>query len=287
MTTPPILPPLRDVIAAFDLQAIKGLGQHFLLDLNLTDKIARGAGDLTQNTVLEIGPGPGGLSRALLAQGARNVIAIEKDRRCIAALAPLSTAYPGRFTVHEKDALSLIETELQGLSHPVKIIANLPYRISTALLVKWLTVDPWPPWYEAMTLMFQKEVADRIVAQPGTKAYGRLSVLSQWRAQPTRLFDIPARAFTPPPKVDSSLVQITPHSVTNKPGLSSALQKLTAAAFGQRRKMLRSSLRSLECDPLPILQQTGIDPTCRAEQISVSDFTALAEAYQNAANLIP
>ncbi len=281
MSLPPRLPPLRDVIAAFDLKAIKGLGQHFLLDLNLTDKIARSAGDLSQTTVLEIGPGPGGLTRALLDQGARRVIAIEKDRRCIAALAQVSKAYPGRLIVREEDALPLIEADIDELSSPIKIIANLPYKISTALLVKWLNVDPWPPWYEGMTLMFQKEVADRIVAQPGSKVYGRLSVLSQWRAHATRLFDIPARAFTPPPKVESSLVHIAPISVGVKTDLSPALQQVTAAAFGQRRKMLRSSLRSLGCDPLKILERSGIDPTNRAEQISVSDFKKLALAYQD------
>ncbi len=281
MNSPPRLPPLRDVIAAFDLKAIKGLGQHFLLDLNLTDKIARVAGDLTQATVLEIGPGPGGLTRALLDQGARHVIAIEKDRRCIAALAQVCEAYPGRLTVREEDALPLFETDILKLSSPIKIVANLPYKISTALLVKWLTADPWPPWYESMTLMFQKEVADRIVARPGTKAYGRLSILSQWRCHAARVFDIPARAFTPPPKVESSLVHITPISTPQKLGLSEALQHVTAAAFGQRRKMLRSSLRSLDCDPLPLLAKTGINPTSRAEQISVSDFEKLAVAYLN------
>jgi len=274
------LPPLRDVIATFKLNAIKGLGQHFLLDLNLTDKIARAAGDLSKVTVLEIGPGPGGLTRALLDQHAWRVIAIEKDKRCLAALMEVCAAYPGRLKVLENDALALPETGIAELAPPIKIIANLPYKISTALLVKWLTADPWPPWYEDMTLMFQREVADRIIAAPGSKSYGRLSVLSQWKTQASRLFDIPARAFTPAPKVDSTLVHFIPINTQAPPGLTRTLQQVTAAAFGQRRKMLRSSLRTLGCDPLPLLHASGIDPTARAEQISISDFEKLAIEFE-------
>jgi 16S rRNA (adenine1518-N6/adenine1519-N6)-dimethyltransferase len=266
------LPPLRDVIRRYEISARKSLGQNFLLDLNLTGRIARAAGPLQDVTVVEVGPGPGGLTRALIAEGAR-VIAIERDERAVAALAELAAHYPDRLTVISGDALSFdARAHVQG---PARIVANLPYNIATALLVAWLTVEPWPPWYDRLVLMFQREVAERIVATPGSKAYGRLSVLAGWRTQAKILFDIAPSAFVPPPKVTSSLVQLVPRAVP-LPCDRAALERVTAAAFGQRRKMLRQSLKSLGTDPLALLEAAGLDPTARAEDIAVDGFVALA-----------
>jgi len=267
------LPPLRDVIRRHGLSARKSLGQNFLLDLNLTGRIARAAGPLRDVAVVEIGPGPGGLTRALLAEGAKHVIAIERDDRAIAALAEIAEHYPGRLTVIAGDALA-IDAAAQ-VSAPARIVANLPYNIATALLVSWLTVEPWPPWYDRLVLMFQREVAERIVAAPGSKTYGRLSVLAGWRTEAKILFDIAPSAFVPPPKVTSSLVQFLPRAVP-LPCDRAALERVTAAAFGQRRKMLRASLKSLGLDPLPLLEKAGLDPTARAEDIAVDGFVALA-----------
>ncbi len=274
------LPPLREVIAAHGLAAKKSLGQNFLLDLNLTRKIARGAGDLTDGTIIEVGPGPGGLTRALLMEGATSVIAIERDARCLPALEQISAAYPGRLTVIEADAMKVIEQELtQG---PAKIVANLPYNVGTALLIKWLTIEPWPPFWTSLTLMFQREVAERICAAPGGKAYGRLAVLSQWRSNPAILFDVPPTAFVPAPKVTSSVVHITPGAPpANAPSVG-ALERVTAAAFGQRRKMLRGSLKQLTSAPEPLLEAVGIAPTARAEEVDVAGFCRLAKAFEDA-----
>jgi len=274
------LPPLRDVIRRHGLTAKKSLGQNFLLDLNLTGRIARAAGPLNEVTVIEVGPGPGGLTRALLAHGARRVIAVERDERAIAALSEIGAHYPGRLEVVAGDAL-----EFDPLPHlhgePARIIANLPYNIATPLLVNWLSVEPWPPWYDSLVLMFQREVAERIVAPPGSKTYGRLSVLAGWRAESRIVFDIAPSAFVPPPKVTSSLVQLVP-----RPSPLSCnrrtLERVTEAAFGQRRKMLRQSLKSLGADPAALLAQAGIDPTARAEQIPVDGFVALARAFEQA-----
>lgn len=268
-------PPLREVIAAHGLNARKELGQHFLLDLNLTRRIARAAMPLSETTVIEVGPGPGGLTRALLLEGAKHVIAIERDPRCAAALQELSASVPGRLTIIEADALQVDERELlaRGTALPVKIVANLPYNISTALLVKWLTAEPWPPWYESLTLMFQKEVADRITAAPRTKTYGRLSVLAQWRTSPHRLFDIPARAFTPPPAVTSTVVSLTPRKPEAAP--PRIFEAVVAAAFSQRRKMLRSSLSRLGLTDA-LIAAAGIAPSARAEELNVTEFAALA-----------
>jgi 16S rRNA (adenine1518-N6/adenine1519-N6)-dimethyltransferase len=270
------LPPLREVIRRYDLSAKKSLGQNFLLDLNLTARIARAAGPLNGVSVVEIGPGPGGLTRALLAAGARHVIAVERDRRAIAALAEIAEHYPGRLHVVEGDALKIdLRQYLDGI--PARIVANLPYNIATALLVAWLGVEPWPPWYDALVLMFQREVAERIVAAAGDKSYGRLGVFAQWRCETKILFDVPPSAFVPPPKVTSSLVRLVPRS-NPLPCDGRKLERVTAAAFGQRRKMLRQSLKSLIADPLPLLQRAGLDPTARAEQIPVPGFIALAQA---------
>ncbi|HEX2215698.1 MAG TPA: 16S rRNA (adenine(1518)-N(6)/adenine(1519)-N(6))-dimethyltransferase RsmA [Xanthobacteraceae bacterium] len=270
------LPPLREVIRTHGLTARKSLGQNFLLDLNLTARIARAAGPLEGITVVEIGPGPGGLTRALLALGAKKVVAIERDERCIAALAEIAQVYPGRLTVLAADALKVDPSaHLEG--RPGRIIANLPYNIATALLVAWLTVEPWPPWYDALVLMFQREVAERIVASPGGKSYGRLAVLTQWRTDPRILFDIAPSAFVPPPKVVSSLVKLAPREKPLACDLP-LLERVTGAAFGQRRKMLRQSLRALGGDPMALLSAAGITPTARAEDISVEGFVALARA---------
>jgi len=268
------LPPLRDVIRRHGLTARKSLGQNFLLDLNLTGRIARAAGPLDGVTVIEVGPGPGGLTRALIAQGAAQVIAIERDERAVAALAEIAGHYPGRVTVIAGDALEFDAAPYIG-GAPLRIVANLPYNIATALLVGWLTVEPWPPWYDRLVLMFQREVAERIVAKPGSKTYGRLSVLAGWRAEAKILFDIAPSAFVPAPKVTSSLVQLTPRRAP-LPCDRAALERVTAAAFGQRRKMLRASLKSLGLDPVPLLENAAIDPTARAEDIAVEGFVALA-----------
>ncbi len=274
------LPPLRDVIRRHQLAAQKSLGQNFLLDLNLTGRIARAAGPLTDATVLEIGPGPGGLTRALLMAGARHVVAVETDRRCLPALAEIAAAYPGRLSVHHADALTIDEPALlASLPPPYQVVANLPYHVATALLVKWLRADPWPPWWRSLTLMFQREVADRIIAQPGTKAYGRLSVLAQWRSHARRLFDLPPKAFTPPPKVTSSVVALSPHAPVMAVTLAD-LERVTQAAFGQRRKMLRAALKSLTPTPETLLSAAEIDPQARAETLNLNDFCRLAQAYR-------
>ncbi|OBQ60032.1 16S rRNA (adenine(1518)-N(6)/adenine(1519)-N(6))-dimethyltransferase RsmA [Mesorhizobium erdmanii] len=272
------LPPLRDVIERHGLQAKKALGQNFLLDLNLTGKIARSAGDLTNTAVIEVGPGPGGLTRALLANGAPRVVAIERDERCLAALAEISAHYPGRLDVISGDALKTDFAALAssaGDNGQVRIVANLPYNIGTELLVRWLTVPAWPPFYASMTLMFQREVAQRIVAAPGSDAYGRLGVLAGWRTQARIAFDVPPQAFTPPPKVTSSVVHLEPRA-TPLPTDVKKLGRVTEAAFGQRRKMLRQSVKSLGGEAL--LERAGIDPTRRAETLSVEEFVRLTNA---------
>ncbi|WP_299937289.1 16S rRNA (adenine(1518)-N(6)/adenine(1519)-N(6))-dimethyltransferase RsmA [uncultured Nitratireductor sp.] len=273
------LPPLREVIARHGLAAKKSLGQNFLLDLNLTAKVARAAGDLEGATVIEVGPGPGGLTRALLMAGAERVIAIERDERCLDALAEIAVHYPGRLDVVNGDAMETDFAALAPEAHgKVRIVANLPYNIGTELLVRWLTPDAWPPFYASMTLMFQREVAQRIVAEPGDKAYGRLGVLAGWRTVSKIAFDLPPQAFTPPPKVTSSVVHIVPRAepLAVEP---KRLAKITEAAFGQRRKMLRQSVKSLGGEAL--LARAGIDATRRAETLSVAEFVALANASQS------
>ncbi|HAD25108.1 MAG TPA: 16S rRNA (adenine(1518)-N(6)/adenine(1519)-N(6))-dimethyltransferase, partial [Alphaproteobacteria bacterium] len=251
--------------------------QNFLLDLNLTGRIARAAGPVAGYRVIEVGPGPGGLTRALLAVGAEKVIAIEKDTRCIAALRPLAEAYPGRLEVIAGDALTFDLATLGA--GPTKIVANLPYNIATPLLIGWLSPAQWPPVWDNLTLMFQKEVAQRIVAQPGSKAYGRLSVITQWRCDAEILFDVPAKAFTPPPKVTSAIVQITPRAAPMAAIAQADLERVTMAAFGQRRKMLRRSLSGLGVSVPDLLTLAGLEPTARAEEIDVAGFCALAKAY--------
>ena len=292
MTASDELPPLRETIRRHGLSAKKSLGQNFLLDLNLTARIARAGGPLEGITVVEIGPGPGGLTRALLAEGARHVIAIERDSRAIAALGEIAAHYPGRLTVVEGDALEMEwnraparfpqdkaigSPSVGGKDNAARIIANLPYNIATALLVRWLGIEPWPPWYDSLVLMFQREVAERIVAVPGAKQYGRLAVLAGWRTEAKIMFDVAPTAFVPRPKVTSSVVRLVPRAPP-LPCARTTLERVTAAAFGQRRKMLRQSLRPLAGDPQPILAAAGIDPTTRAEEISVEGFVALANA---------
>jgi 16S rRNA (adenine1518-N6/adenine1519-N6)-dimethyltransferase len=276
---PDPLPPLRETIARHGIAARRSLGQNFLLDLNLTGRIARAAGRLDEANVVEIGAGPGGLTRALLAAGAKRVLAIERDRRCLAALAELAEAHPGRLDLVEGDALQLDPAAL--CERPRKIVANLPYNIATALLIGWL--DRIRD-YESLTLMFQREVALRLTAAPGTKSYGRLSVLVQWLAEPRLLFDVPAGAFVPPPKVTSSLVGIAPRAEPLAPAAKPVLERVVAAAFGQRRKMLRASLRSLGVPVEALLERAGIAPTVRAEQLSVAQFCALACAIEHPGN---
>jgi 16S rRNA (adenine1518-N6/adenine1519-N6)-dimethyltransferase len=271
------LDPLRAVIRRHGLSAKKSLGQNFLLDLNLTTRIARAAEPLENVTTVEIGPGPGGLTRALLALGARRVIAIERDERALAALAEIAARYPGRLEVIAGDALEVDVPALLGPER-ARIVANLPYNVATALLVNWLTVEPWPPWYDSMVLMFQREVAERIAAQPGGKSYGRLAVLAGWRTEAKILFDVAPSAFVPPPKVISSVVRLVPRAVPLACD-AQALQRLTEAAFGQRRKMLRQSLKSLGVDALALVEAAGLDPTARAEEISVAGFVDLARAF--------
>jgi 16S rRNA (adenine1518-N6/adenine1519-N6)-dimethyltransferase len=271
------LPPLRDVIRRHELAARKSLGQNFLLDLNLTARIARAAGPLDGVTVVEVGPGPGGLTRALLTAGAAHVVAVERDRRCVAALGEIAAHYPGRLTIIEGDALQF-EARPHLAGARARIVANLPYNVATALLVGWLTHEPWPPWYDAMVLMFQREVAERIVAAPGSKSYGRLSVLAGWRSEARTLFDVAPSAFVPPPKVISSVVRLVPRqSPLACP--SAALQRVTEAAFGQRRKMLRQSLKTLGVDPAPLVDAAGIAGTARAEDVPVAGFVAMARAF--------
>jgi 16S rRNA (adenine1518-N6/adenine1519-N6)-dimethyltransferase len=274
------LPPLRDVIRRHGLSAKKSLGQNFLLDLNLTGRIARAAGPLDGATVFEIGPGPGGLTRALLTEGARRMIAVERDQRAIAALEEIAAHFPGRLTIVAGDALEFDpKPYLDG--GPARIVANLPYNIATALLISWLTTDPWPPWYDRLVLMFQREVAERIVAAPGSKTYGRLSVLAGWRTQAKILFDVHPSNFVPPPSVTSSMVELIPRSAPLACSRK-MLERVTEAAFGQRRKMLRQSLKTLGIDPLPMLASAGIEPTARAEEIPVGGFVALARAFEAA-----
>lgn len=275
------LPPLREVIATLDIGPKKSLGQNFILDLNLTRRIARLAAPLDETTVVEVGPGPGGLTRALLMEGARRVVAVERDVRCAPALEEIAAAYPGRLTVHLGDAL---EADWPALLSPnagrTVIIANLPYNVATRLLIDWLETEPWPPWWERMGLMFQKEVAERIVAQPNSKAYGRLAVISQWRATPRIALTLGPEAFTPPPKVASAVVTFLPRA-TPEPACSVQwLGRVTAAAFGQRRKMLRQSLRTLMADPLPLLEAAGVAPELRAEQLDVATFARLARVAE-------
>jgi 16S rRNA (adenine1518-N6/adenine1519-N6)-dimethyltransferase len=269
------LPPLREVIRRHGLRAKASLGQNFLLDLNLTARIARAAGPLDSVDVLEVGAGPGGLTRALLAEGARRVIAVERDDRAIAALKEIAARYPGRLDIVAGDALDFDPRPLLG--SPTRVVANLPYNIATPLLVSWLTIDPWPPWYDRLVLMFQREVAERVVAASGSRSYGRLSVLVGWRAEARILFDVANSAFVPPPKVTSSLVRLVPRA-NPLPCERRALERVTEAAFGQRRKMLRQSLKSLGVDAAELLKAASIEPTARAEDISVAGFTALARA---------
>lgn len=272
------LPPLREVAERHGLSPQKSLGQNFLFDLNLTSRIARASGDLDGATVVEIGPGPGGLTRALLANGAGKVIAIERDRRCLPALAEIAAHYPGRLEVIEGDALQIDVAKLTG-GQPARIVANLPYNVGTPLLVGWLS-GPWPPWWQSLTLMFQREVADRIVATPRERAdYGRLAVLAGWRTQARILFDVPPSAFVPPPKITSAVVHLVPRPDPAPCDLK-MLERVTLAAFGQRRKMLRQSLKSLIPDPGPALEAAGIAPTARAEEIPVEGFVALANALK-------
>ncbi|WP_299736341.1 16S rRNA (adenine(1518)-N(6)/adenine(1519)-N(6))-dimethyltransferase RsmA [uncultured Roseobacter sp.] len=276
MATIDTLPPLRDVIRTHDLQARKSMGQNFLLDLNLTAKIARQAGDLTGCDVLEIGPGPGGLTRGLLSEGARHVLAIEKDARCLPALAEIAAAYPGRLTVLEGDALQI--DPLSHLSPPIRVAANLPYNVGTELLVRWLTPKDWPPFWQSLTLMFQREVAERIVAQPGSKTYGRLAILAQWRAEARIVLQLPPEAFTPPPKVSSSVVHLNALPTPRYPADAAVLSRVVAAAFNQRRKMLRAALKGIAPDIEDRLRAAGLKPTDRAEQIPLEGFCALARA---------
>ncbi|MEH6544996.1 MAG: 16S rRNA (adenine(1518)-N(6)/adenine(1519)-N(6))-dimethyltransferase RsmA [Sneathiella sp.] len=271
-----LLPPLRDVINRYGLRAEKSLGQNFLLDLNLTGRIARSAGPLAGETVLEIGPGPGGLTRAILSEGASMLIAVEKDSRCLPALADISNAYPDQLQVLNTDALELDETSL--FEGQAKIIANLPYNVATPLLIKWLgRADR----FSSMTLMFQKEVADRITAEPSTKAYGRLTILCQWLCVCTRQFDISPKAFTPPPKVTSTVIKLVPRPKPAFPATQAILEKVVAAAFGQRRKMLRASLKPLGQPTDILLQKSDINPTRRAEELTVEEFCRLAQVFEN------
>lgn len=274
------LPPLREVISRHDLRAKKQLGQNFLMDLNLTAKIARAAGDLHDCDVLEIGPGPGGLTRGLLAEGARHVLAVEKDGRAIPALEEIAAAYPGRLTIIHGDALDI--DPLAQLTPPVRIAANLPYNVGTELLIRWLTPPEWPPFWESLTLMFQKEVAERIVAAPGSKAYGRLALLAQWRADARIVMTLPPEAFVPAPKVHSAVVHLVALAAPLYPADPAVLSRITAAAFNQRRKMLRSSLRGVHPDIETLLRQAGIEPTARAEEIGLEAFCALARAVAGA-----
>jgi 16S rRNA (adenine1518-N6/adenine1519-N6)-dimethyltransferase len=272
------LPPLRDVVRNHGLLAKKSLGQNFLFDLNLTSRIARSAGSLEDTTVIEVGPGPGGLTRAILAAGARKVIAIERDPRCLPALAEIAAHYPGRLEVVEADALTFNPLPLVG-SDPVRIISNLPYNVGTALLTGWLATPDWPPWWRSLTLMFQREVAERIVADESEpKDYGRLGVLCGWRTEARILFDVPPSAFVPPPKITSSVVLLTPREAP-LPCRIGALEAVTRAGFGQRRKMLRQSLKSIAPQPASIIAEAGLLETSRAEEVPVAGFVALANAW--------
>ncbi len=275
------LPPLREVIATHGIAAKKALGQNFLLDLNLTARIARAAGRLAECDVLEIGPGPGGLTRGLLAEGARHVLAIEKDPRCLPALAEIAAAYPGRLTVIEGDALAV--DPLAHLTPPIRVSANLPYNIGTELLVRWLTPPVWPPFWTSLTLMFQREVAQRIVAQPGDDAYGRLAILAQWRCDARIVLDLPPQAFSPPPKVSSSVVHLVALPEPRFAARPTTLSRIVAAGFNQRRKMLRASLKGVAPGIEDHLRAVGIAPTERAEQVSIEEFCALARSIDSLA----
>jgi 16S rRNA (adenine1518-N6/adenine1519-N6)-dimethyltransferase len=277
VSTPDGLPPLREIIRALGLSAKKSLGQNFLLDFNLTRRIARASGPLDGVTIVEVGPGPGGLTRALLIEGAAKVVAIEKDARCLPALHDIAALYPDRLDIVAADAKQ-VDYGALALSSPARIVANLPYSVATPLLISWLKTEPWPPWFDRLVLMFQREVADRIVASPGGKDYGRLAVLCQWRASPRILLTLPAAAFTPRPKVDSALVELVPREAPSPPCDVSRLEKVTAAAFGQRRKMLRSALRQITPDSEALLEALGIDPKARAEELKVGAFCRIANA---------
>jgi len=279
VTTPDGLPPLREVIRAAGLTAKKSLGQNFLLDLNLTRRIARAAGPLEDATVVEVGPGPGGLTRALLIERAAKVIAIERDKRCLPALQEIAAAYPGRLEIVAADARDVDYASLP-LTPPARLVANLPYSVGTPLLIGWLKTEPWPPWFDRLVLMFQREVADRIVAKPRTKDYGRLAVLSQWRTHPRILFTLPPEAFTPKPKVESAVVEFVPKETPEPSCDVRQLEKVTAAAFGQRRKMLRASLRQIAPDAEALLERLGIDPKARAEELQIGDFCRIANALR-------
>jgi 16S rRNA (adenine1518-N6/adenine1519-N6)-dimethyltransferase len=276
------LPPLGDVIRTLEIGARKSLGQNFILDLNLTRRIARAAGDLSGRSVVEVGPGPGGLTRALLLEGARRVVAIERDERCAPALAAIAERYPGRLSVHFEDALDTDWPHLAAALAPERplIAANLPYNVATLLLIGWLESEPWPPWYRRMVLMFQKEVAQRIVASPGTKAYGRLAVIAQWRCRVRLLLTLKPEAFTPPPAVASALVAFDPIERPQPASSVASLGRITAAAFGQRRKMLRQSLKSLVAEAEAVLAAAGIKPTLRGEALSVAEFARLAYVWE-------
>ncbi len=273
------LPPLRQVIADHELSARKALGQNFILDLNLTAKIARMAGSLEDHDILEIGPGPGGLTRGLLAEGARKVVAVEKDARCLPALRQIADAYPGRLDVLNADALGF--DAAKSLQPPIRIVANLPYNVGTELLIRWLTPAHWPPFWSSLTLMFQREVAERIVAEPGSKAYGRLALLGQWRSTAQIVMTLPPEAFTPPPRVSSAVVHLTALPAPRYPADARILEKLVARAFNQRRKMLRAALKGLTPDIEDSLRRAGIDPTDRAETVDLERFCALARLLED------
>jgi len=275
------LPPLRDVIRDHDLRAKKSFGQNFLLDLNLTARIARAAGDLSGADVLEVGPGPGGLTRGLLAEGARRVLAIEKDARCMAPLAEIAAAYPDRLVVIEGDALDV--DPLAHLTPPVKVVSNLPYNVGTELLIRWMTPKDWPPFWDSLTLMFQREVAERIVARPGSKAYGRLALMVQWRADARIVLTLPPEAFTPAPKVSSAVVHITRLAEPRFPAKAVILERVVAAGFNQRRKMLRAALRGLHPQIEELLVAAGIPPTARAEEIGLEAWCRLARLLEGGA----
>jgi 16S rRNA (adenine1518-N6/adenine1519-N6)-dimethyltransferase len=279
--SPDGLPPLGSVVRSLGLAARKSLGQHFLLDLNLTRRIARAAGPLAGRTVVEVGPGPGGLTRALLLEGAERVIAVERDERCRPALEAIAERWPGRLQVHFGDALRADwRGLLAGSAGKAVIAANLPYNVATVLLAGWLETEPWPPWFARMVLMFQREVAERIVAAPATKAYGRLAVLAQWRTRARLLFTLKPEAFTPPPAVASAVVELTPLERPQPDCRVATLSRVTAAAFGQRRKMLRQSLKPLVADPEALLAAIGLAATARGETLSVHDFGRLAYALE-------
>ena len=274
------LPPLREVIRTHDLRAKKAFGQNFLLDLNLTARIARAAGDLHDADILEIGPGPGGLTRGLLAEGARHVLAVEKDPRCLPALAEIARSYPGRLQVIAGDALEV--DPLAHLTPPVKVVSILPYNVGTELLIRWMTPRDWPPFWDSLTLMFQREVAERITARPGSKAYGRLALMVQWRAEARIVLHLPPEAFTPPPKVSSAVVHITRLEAPRFPADPKVLERLVAAGFNQRRKMLRAALRGQHPQIEALLESAGIAPTARAEEIELERWCRLARAVADA-----